>query len=245
MVAFPKSSQSLHVKNISWTKNFSTVVARNVGGLAASSRAPGRCGWLRVEAANVRQWKAARRMRLRVRDEHPHLKFEEYFQNAERVVNVTFPDKARREFLEPGKWRVRLLPIQFLFVNFQAVNTIQAWAVHDGMNLAVSDLLLEGAPPELELNEKLAFDLKGQMRVKRVNDLNGDAESIFLDGVVAMTLAVDIPAVFATAPGIDQLSQTIMDTILKNLEYSLVKGLSTDYRLWVAETESKQFVEAP
>lgn len=94
-------------------------------------------------------------------------------------------------------------------MNFQAVNTIQAWAVHDGMNLAVSDLLLEGAPPELELNEKLAFDLKGQMRVKRVNDLNGDAESIFLDGVVAMTLAVDIPAVFATAPGIDQVRLAI------------------------------------
>lgn len=25
---------------------------------------------------------------------------------------LQFPDKARREFLEPGKWRVRLLPIQ-------------------------------------------------------------------------------------------------------------------------------------
>ena len=83
------------------------------------------------------------------------------------VYAAQFPDEDRREFLAPGQWEVRLLPIQFFFIRFQAVNTIRAWAREDGMNLAVSDLLLDGAPPELEINEKLQFDLKGQLRVIR------------------------------------------------------------------------------
>jgi hypothetical protein len=44
-----------------------------------------------------------------------------------------------------------------------------------------------------------------------------------LDGVVAMTLGADIPAVLSSTPGVDALSQQIMDTILKNLEVALVK----------------------
>ena len=56
---------------------------------------------------------------------------------------------------------------QFFFIRFQAVNTIQAWPTTSGLNLVVTDLFLDGAPPELELNDKLGFDLKGQLRVVR------------------------------------------------------------------------------
>ena len=54
---------------------------------------------------------------------------------------------------------------QFLWVEFQAENMIRAWATPNGMNLVVSDLLLRGLPPDLDLNNKLKFELKGQLTV--------------------------------------------------------------------------------
>lgn len=55
---------------------------------------------------------------------------------------------------------------QFLWVEFQAENMIRAWATPNGMNLVVSELFLRGLPPDLDINSKLKFELKGQLTVR-------------------------------------------------------------------------------
>jgi hypothetical protein len=44
-----------------------------------------------------------------------------------------------------------------------------------------------------------------------------------LDGLVVMTLGAELPPVLAVAPGVDALSQRIMNTILEKLEVSLAE----------------------
>ena len=60
--------------------------------------------------------------------------------------------------------------MQFLWVEFQAENVIKAWPTSNGMNLLVSDLVLQGLPPDLDLNNKLRFELKGQLKVHHFED---------------------------------------------------------------------------
>eukprot|EP00242_Pyramimonas_sp_CCMP2087_P016440 CAMPEP_0198200440 /NCGR_PEP_ID=MMETSP1445-20131203/3450_1 /TAXON_ID=36898 /ORGANISM="Pyramimonas sp., Strain CCMP2087" /LENGTH=206 /DNA_ID=CAMNT_0043870511 /DNA_START=463 /DNA_END=1083 /DNA_ORIENTATION=- len=182
--------------------------------------------------AVFKKYNAARAMRIRVSQEDPMYPYETYFQNAERVVNVTFPDKDRRKVVAPGIWKTQLLPIQLLFFTFVAENTLKAWSTPSGMNLTVLDLVLSGVPDSLDLNNKLRFDLKGQLRVKR--DVPGQAKLV-LDGIVAMELEADVPPIIAANPGIDQLCQTILDRILEKLERSLVEGVVADYDSWLSE----------
>eukprot|EP00238_Polyblepharides_amylifera_P001514 CAMPEP_0196571946 /NCGR_PEP_ID=MMETSP1081-20130531/2078_1 /TAXON_ID=36882 /ORGANISM="Pyramimonas amylifera, Strain CCMP720" /LENGTH=187 /DNA_ID=CAMNT_0041889093 /DNA_START=255 /DNA_END=818 /DNA_ORIENTATION=- len=175
-------------------------------------------------------------MNLNVANEDPERTFDQYFQDTNRIVYITFPDESRRSEKGDGSWEVRLNPIRLLFVEFRAVNTIQCWSVPSGLNLKIDDLVLEGAPPEMDLNNKIKFETRGQLRVVRSHPHS----KCMLEGKVALQLDADVPSVMADVPVMDSMAQGILDTILKNLEVSLVNGLKSDYRIWIEEGKSSK-----
>lgn len=181
----------------------------------------------------MKTFKTSRTLALPVRNENTEHPVNAYLQEVERVVYVTFPDEKRRSLIEEGKWRVELLPYQFFWIQFQAVNTIQAWAEPECMRIKITDLRLEGTPPELDLNRKLLFNLDGELKVIRPKS-GASGLPCRLAGKVQMQLSADVPDAFMFAPGLDQVSQSLMDTVLENLEGALVKNLLKDYQVWAA-----------
>jgi len=173
----------------------------------------------------------------------PRLSFKSYLQNVERVVYMTFPDESRRNLIEDGKWRVSLLPQQFFWITFTAHTTLSAWVnQEDALCIQVGDLQLDGAPPELDLNNKLLLTLNGKMFSSSSGPSSASAPNratskCTIRGSVGMTLEADVPQVFLATPGLDQVSITIMEAVIKRMEQSLKQGLVQDYRAWVAKTQ--------
>lgn len=160
-----------------------------------------------------------------------------YLRDSERVVHITFPDERRKRRVGDGKWHVRLLPMQLLWVEFCAVCVIHAWYDDEqgGLRLAVSDLDLEGVPKEFGVAETLHLEVDGQLVARSTSPRTG-----VLDGKIHMQLtAPHLPAALEFAPGFQDVVQGILDSVLERLERSIVREIGRDYGRWVLERRSQ------
>eukprot|EP00466_Bigelowiella_natans_P003970 jgi/Bigna1/71146/fgenesh1_pg.14_\ len=144
---------------------------------------------------------------------------EDYLEQVERIVHMTFPDKNRRTKIDPNTWQVRLLTQDFVGVQFRPVTQLKVFCDQKGLHITVSELDLD-MPPQFQV------------------------DSVILRGSVKMTLTTDLPAPFMAIPGVQNVAEAVMKRIITQLKQSLEAGLANDYEQWTQRQQQQQ-VAAP
>ena len=180
----------------------------------------------------ARNYSASRSLRLELKELHKAppggtSPLASYLSETERVVTLSFPDESRRRRLDKQNWRVRLLPVELLWLRAGVECTLRAWTESLGL-LKVSgrEVQLSGLPADvLELAGSLQMQVDGTLRA---------AGPSLLIGSVRLRIAVIVPTVLAIVPGVDGVIQAILDAVLTRIEASISSRLPADYALWAS-----------
>ena len=179
---------------------------------------------------------AGRATEFRVREgcpARPGLGVEDYLQEVDRVVCSTFPDAARRQRLGPGRWEVTLLSQSFFMLTFEPVTVIESTydAARGALSIKVDQLDLRGLPESIVMAQP-KLEVRG-----RLKPAAAAAASEFrqLTGNVSMKIEFDLPSQFLLLPGVPEVIQGILETILNRMESNLKQYLPEDFIVWQQE----------
>ncbi|MED6106986.1 hypothetical protein PIB30_009834 [Stylosanthes scabra] len=157
--------------------------------------------------------------------------FDQYMEDKGRVIRVIFPEKSTTHQLNQEMWRVRLSPIQVLFLTFHPILDISARCISNA----------EDYPPEipgqvtklLDINIK-RWELKGLNGDYLPCDFNLNANgALYLEKKGANTLVknqllinltLDFPPLLAWVP--QHILQNILQSIMGNYVEDINKGLA-------------------
>lgn len=185
----------------------------------------------------ARNYSASRSLRLQLRElrgapSGGASPLASYLNETERVVTLSFPDEERRRRLDKQNWRVRLLPIELLWLRAGVECTLRAWTEAGSGVLQVSgrEVQLSGLPDDvLELAGSLQLRVDGTLRA---------AGPSLLVGSVRLRIAVIVPTVLAIVPGVDAVVDAILSAVLQRIEDSIRSRLPADYALWASEQQT-------
>ena len=205
-----------------------------MGERAPLGRVPSRGrGWMAVARVSSQ---AGRATEFRVREgcpARPGLGVEDYLQEVDRVVCSTFPDAARRQRLGPGRWEVTLLSQSFFMLTFEPVTVIESTydAARGALSIKVDQLDLRGLPESIVMAQP-KLEVRG-----RLKPAAAAAASEFrqLTGNVSMKIEFDLPSQFLLLPGVPEVIQGILETILNRMESNLKQYLPEDFIVWQQE----------
>ncbi|KAJ7519962.1 hypothetical protein O6H91_20G061500 [Diphasiastrum complanatum] len=157
---------------------------------------------------------------------------EDYLQEVERVVKITFPDSARIQYLGNSSWRSRLRPITFFSVSATPVCDLKVFHEEKTQSLKLrSDKLvldLLGLPTD---NLDLQFSLEGDLKVSRKSTISRQKN---FNGSVSLGLKCDLPLPFSLMPEtvVMPVGDGVLDRILGAMEGALLQGIIKDYNYW-------------
>jgi len=158
----------------------------------------------------------------------------EYLKETERIVNVTFPDSARIQYLGDDVWQARLMTITFF--NFSATPFTDVRVVHDNGVLIIDSqrLILDvtGLPEQFR-NMDLQLNLHGELRVfpRKESSVTWD-----FGGWVNIGVAVNLPLPLSLIPSnlLTSVGDQVVERVLGAMEGALLQGIINDYNAWCA-----------
>ncbi|KAL4581794.1 hypothetical protein LXL04_006322 [Taraxacum kok-saghyz] len=174
--------------------------------------------------------------------------FDQYLEDKPRVFKAIFPDKRRSQQLNDEEWRVHMLPIQFLFVTCNPVIDMRlrcksnGYGYPPGVPPHVTKLLhldivrweLQGLEDIVKPSE-FSLDVKGALYPYRQGNLNR------LKGQLTMTIAFDLPPVFALIPEDVRrdVANTVLRRLVENMKDKVNGSLLADYSKFRTERMRK------
>jgi len=201
------------------------------GSAAAGGRRP-----LQVVADVRKEWRSRRSIQMLVKTEVPEYPFAQYIADGERIVDVTFPDEQRREKLDATTWRVQLLPFEFFGNKVVVYCTMGLDPQEDGLHISAKQLEITGLPKEFNIDGKVNLGMKGSLKPQRGP---AGAAGRRVMGQIQLNLEADINEFLSMTPGLDDVVNTINDTILANLEKSISNNIIKDYEKWAVSAKAK------
>eukprot|EP00465_Bigelowiella_longifila_P007570 CAMPEP_0185262928 /NCGR_PEP_ID=MMETSP1359-20130426/10941_1 /TAXON_ID=552665 /ORGANISM="Bigelowiella longifila, Strain CCMP242" /LENGTH=200 /DNA_ID=CAMNT_0027849999 /DNA_START=332 /DNA_END=934 /DNA_ORIENTATION=+ len=174
---------------------------------------------------NAHTFEAAESTMLTIQEREGY-SVEDYLEQVERIVHMTFPDENRRTKIDPNTWQVRLLTQEFVGVQFRPMTQLKVFYDEKGLHITVSELDLD-MPPQFQVDSPL---LKVEGILKTATRL--PRNKVILRGSVKMTLTTDLPAPFMAIPGVQNVAEAVMKRIITQLKQSLEAGLAKDYEQW-------------
>ena len=172
------------------------------------------------------------------RGRRPGLAVEEYLQDVDRVVCSTFPDASRRKKLGVGRWEVTLLSQNFFTFSFEPVTVIEStYDLENGaLCIKVDQLDLRGLPASI-VNSQPRLEVRGRLRPAQPAS---EGEFRQLTGRVSMKIDFDLPMQFMLLPGVSEVVQGILESILNRMESNLQSYLPQDFITWQQEQADAQ-----
>ncbi|CAA0828399.1 Protein of unknown function (DUF1997 [Striga hermonthica] len=154
--------------------------------------------------------------------ETPEASFDQYLENKPRVFKAIFPDKRRSRQLNEEKWRVHMLPIEFLFLTVSPVIDMRLRCRTQGMGYP------QGVPRDitkvLEL-DIVRWELQGLDDMLRPSQFSlGVKGALYPDrrgprtrlkGQLQMSITFDLPPVLALIP--EDVRRNVAESVLKRL----------------------------
>ena len=174
-------------------------------------------------------WRSSRSMTLTIKDEDSVFDFVSYISDGERIIDVTFPDRSRREKIDDTTWRVQLLPFTFMQWKATVFTTLRLEPIDGSLRLSSTDLTIEGLPKELGVQGKVWLSMDGALKPARGAGTRGGRKVL---GKLTVNLSADVNEMVAMLPGFDDAVNLINDTVIANLQGSINATVADDYAKW-------------
>ena len=168
----------------------------------------------------------------------PGLSVEDYLQEVDRVVCSTFPDATRRTQLGVGRWEVTLLSQNFFTYKFEPVTVIESTydTASGALCIKVDQLDMRGLPASI-MDSQPRLEVRGRLRPAQPAS---EGEFRQLTGRVSMKIDFDLPMQFMLLPGVSEVVQGILESILGRMESNLQSYLPQDFIAWQREQADAQ-----
>ncbi|KAL1538733.1 hypothetical protein AAHA92_27441 [Salvia divinorum] len=170
--------------------------------------------------------------------EIPGASFDEYLEDKPRVFQAIFPDKRRSDQINEDVWRVRMLPIEFLFLTVSPVVDMRLRCKSSGVGYP------HGIPPDiskvLDL-EIIRWELQGlddmikpsefSLLVKGALYPDRRGPRSRLKGQLQMSISFVLPPVLSLVP--EDIRRDVAESVLKrlvgNMKDKVNGNLTADY----------------
>ncbi|CAA7055415.1 unnamed protein product [Microthlaspi erraticum] len=170
--------------------------------------------------------------------ESPQALFDEYLEDKSRVFQAMFPDKPKSHRLNEEEWRIRMLPIKFLFLTAHPVVDMRLRCKSNGQDYP-PDIPLD-ITKVLELN-LIKWELQGLDRVMEPSDFTlGVKGTLYPDrhgndtklkGRLETTVSFVLPSVLALVPEDVRrnMAHAVLTSLVENMKHKVIESLLADY----------------
>lgn len=161
-----------------------------------------------------------------------------YLRQPQRLVNA-IADSNRMEQLSQDCFRLKMLPLNFLSLNFQPTVDLKVWADTDG-TVHLTSMRCEILGLDY-INQRFSLNLKGKLYPYQNNGVTK------LKGRADLKVNVDIPLPFSLTPKsiIETTGNGLLKSVLLRIKQKLMHQLLLDYRHWASQdTETKIRIQA-
>ncbi|MGK7890918.1 MAG: DUF1997 domain-containing protein [Leptolyngbyaceae cyanobacterium] len=148
-----------------------------------------------------------------------------YLRQPQRVVQ-SLVDPTRTKYLGDNTFRLRMRPINFLFLSIQPTVDMQLWSDADGtVHLRSVGCKVEGVD---YLNQRFKLTLNGRLAPKTSGGVTR------LSGTANLAVQVDIPPalMLTPLPIIEATGNGLLKSILVTIKQRLMHQLLADYQRW-------------
>lgn len=156
-----------------------------------------------------------------------------YLRQPQRLVNA-IADSNRMEQLSQDCFRLTMLPLNFLSLNFQPTVDLKVWADSDGtVHLTSVRCEIRGLD---YINQRFSLNLKGKLYPYQNNGVTK------LKGRADLEVNVDIPLPFSLTPKpiLETTGNGLLKSVLLRIKQKLMHQLLLDYRHWASQdTQTK------
>ena len=156
-----------------------------------------------------------------------------YLRQPQRLVNA-IADSNRMEQLSQDCFRLTMLPLNFLSLNFQPTVDLKVWADSDGtVHLTSVRCEIRGLD---YINQRFSLNLKGKLYPYQNNGVTK------LKGRADLEVNVYIPLPFSLTPKpiLETTGNGLLKSVLLRIKQKLMHQLLLDYRHWASQdTQTK------
>ncbi|KAH1100073.1 hypothetical protein GLYMA_13G061800v4 [Glycine max] len=170
--------------------------------------------------------------------ELPWASFDQYIEDKGRVIRSIFPEKSASQLLNREEWRVKMTPIQVLFLTCQPVAHITAKCISEAddyppeipghitkffeiqiTKCEFPDLNPDYMPPNFSINGKGALYLERQGR------------HIWMKNLLDITLNITFPPLLSWVPEyvLQNIVQSVLENYAEDINNGFAVGLLADY----------------
>ncbi|MEB3232008.1 MAG: DUF1997 domain-containing protein [Leptolyngbyaceae bacterium] len=156
-----------------------------------------------------------------------------YLRQPQRVVQ-SLVDPSRTQYLGDNTFRLRMRPINFLFLSIRPTVDMQLWADADGtVHLRSVGCKVEGIE---YVNQRFQLTLNGQLAPQTQNGKTR------LCGTAHLAVQVDIPPALMLTPRpiIEATGNGLLKSILLTIKQRLMHQLLVDYQRWATSRTEKK-----